>query len=395
MRFYCTYFDINFLSRGLVLLESLKQHECDFILYALCLDDETYAVVRRLRDPQFIPITLSEIETADPRLPVARANRSRIEYYFTLSPFLPLHLLRDHPDIPLITYVDADCCFYSSPQPVFDELADKSVLIVEHRYPSHEQYKSQYGRYNVGLLTFRNDQDGHSCLERWAGQCAAWCYDRLEEGKFADQKYLDEWPNVCRCVHVLQHKGVNLAPWNAANFKLSRRAGTLWVDEYPLIMYHFHGLRFVAPGKFCPTLDAAGLGPEHIQFLYMPYAQALVKSADRYDVPSGEYRRKPASGPSGDGDSMCVTIHTWPAPFWFAGLRWRVLQSRRSRQAVSQAKRRARQAALGDIIETFHARDWGACGKRLHEGVRQHPSLLLNNHVWNVFLRYVFLRPNK
>ena len=130
MRHYCTYFDINFLSRGLVLLESLKRHESDFILYALCLDDETYAVINRLNDPQFIPITLGEIEATDPRLPVARANRSRIEYFFTLSPFLPLRLLRTHPDIPLITYVDADCCFYSSPQSIFDEWANRSVLII-------------------------------------------------------------------------------------------------------------------------------------------------------------------------------------------------------------------------------------------------------------------------
>jgi hypothetical protein len=382
MRHYCTYFDLNFLSRGLLLLASLKRHEADFILYALCLDEEVHAVIQRLNDPRFIPLTLGELEAADARLPAARANRSRIEYFFTLSPFLPLYILRTHPHIPRITYVDADCRFYSSPQPIFDELADKSVLIIEHRFSPHEQERLKFGRYNVGLLTFRNDTDGLACLERWAGQCAAWCYDRMESGKFADQKYLDDWPTACRGVHVLQHKGVNLAPWNAANFKLSRRAGTLWVDDAPLVLYHFHGLCVVEREKFWPSIDYAGLGPEHIYYLYMPYVQALVNVSSEHKIPSGPYGRKRLSDTSGPTVSLRVTPWHWPMPFWLAGWRWYPLWAARRRQAV-----------LDDIIQAFHARDRKTCRARLRAGLLRHPRLLLNRHVWNVLFRCLQPRP--
>jgi hypothetical protein len=44
-------------------------------------------------------------------------------------------------------------------------------------------------------------------------------------------------------VIVLQHKGANLVPWNVANYKIRKNKGYVWVDEKPLIFFHFHGLK--------------------------------------------------------------------------------------------------------------------------------------------------------
>lgn len=291
MRHYCTLFDIHYAARALALASSLGRHDGDFVLHALCLDEASERLIRGLGDPRIAAIGLSELERGDPRLPVARANRGWVEYCFTLSPFLPLHLLRAHPEIPLVVFVDADCHFHASPRPIFDAFGDDSILVVEHRFAADRRSLLQFGRYNVGLLLFRNDTEGLACLRRWAGQCSDWCHDRVEEGRFADQRYLDDWPEAFRGVHVLGHVGVNLAPWNAGNYRLRRVRGRLWVDDSPLVMYHFHGLQFPEPGRYWPSSTVEGLGAEHIRWLYQPYVRGLARLAARHRIPIGRSLR--------------------------------------------------------------------------------------------------------
>ena len=376
MRTYCTYFDVRFLSRGLALLDSLKRHEGEFTLHALCLDAESHEAVVRLNDPRFVALALGELEAAEPRLAQARANRTLIEYYFTLSPFLPLHVLRANPGIPMVTYVDADCRFYASPQPIYDEWGEGSVLIIEHRFPEADMHKVKWGRYNVGLLAFRNDAAGRRCLERWAAQCLEWCHDRLEDGKFADQRYLDDWPTACAGVHVLRHKGVNLAPWNVSNYKLRRQGGMLRVDEVPLILYHFHALHLAENGEFWPSKDDRDLKAEHIRFLYVPYVQALLRAAARRHVPVGGSVRHAGLGPGASQKPLRASARPWPAQGWLAGFMWNRFRAKR-----------AAQGALRDLLRAFEARDRRACWTCLRRGLPRHPRLLANSHVWNVLFR--------
>ena len=67
----------------------------------------------------------------------------------------------------------------------------------------------------------------------WAERCLEWCFARSENGKFGDQKYLDDWPDrFPDLVHVLRREDAILAPWNARRFPYSKA-----------IAWHFHGLR--------------------------------------------------------------------------------------------------------------------------------------------------------
>lgn len=242
-RYFCTYFDSHYLLRGLILYRSLQQHVPAFTLWALCLDEVAFDALTRLSWPGLQPIRLADFESGDYELATAKNNRSRIEYYFTCTSSLPLYILRQQPQIEIITYLDADLRFYAQLTPIYEELGDNSVLIVSHRFPPELQERNQYGIYNVGWLTFRNDAIGHACLGWWRERCLEWCYDRVENGKFADQKYLDDWPKRFAGVCVLQHPGAGLAPWNWMNYSLQLINGQLIVDRQPLIFYHFHGLR--------------------------------------------------------------------------------------------------------------------------------------------------------
>lgn len=243
MYYFCTYFDRHYIEKGLALYYSLVRHCSPFQLWILCMDDVTYHILSEMRLPQVHLIPLTTFERDDPLLRQAKLNRSLIEYYFTCTPSLPIYVLDHASEVDVITYLDADLYFFSSIEPIYRELGDKSVLIVEHRFPSALKNREIFGIYNVGLLSFRRDGDGLACLHWWRGRCLDWCYDRVEPGRFADQKYLDDWPDRFSKTVVSRHKGVGLAPWNITNYKYSLSGKDFFVDDQPLIVYHFQGLR--------------------------------------------------------------------------------------------------------------------------------------------------------
>lgn len=247
MQNYCTYFDKNYLLRGLTPYRSLMNQNDDFTLFVLCLDDEVYLILNELDQPNIITIKLQKLEEYFPELLSARSNRSLIEYYFTLTPALPLYILDRNQDCEMITYLDADLFFYSGPTPIFDELGKNSILIIEYRFPEHLKCKERAGTYNVQFLSFRNDKKAKECLVWWKDQCLTWCYDRFEDGKFADQKYLDDWPGRFKNVVVLQHKGAGLSTWNWMRYEININGplDRASVDGQDLIFYHFHRLKLI------------------------------------------------------------------------------------------------------------------------------------------------------
>jgi len=277
MKYFCTYFDSHYLGRGLALYESLRRHCRAFRLWVLCMDDECHRRLAALALPGIEPIALADFERGDAELLRVKPNRSRIEYYFTCSPTLPLYVFRIAPEVDLVTYLDADLFFFGDPQPLHDELGDGSVGIIAHRFPPHLRGLEQHGVYNVGWLSFRRDEDGLACIEWWRDRCIEWCHDRCEEGRFADQKYLDCWPELFRGVRVLHHKGANLAPWNLVNYRLEVEGSTVHVDGEPLIFFHFHGLKQVAPGLWNPNLVPFGSWACTVvrRQIYGPYIRAL------------------------------------------------------------------------------------------------------------------------
>lgn len=296
---YCTYFDVNYLTRAIALYRSLRRHSAPFTLWALCLDDDAFRVLKALALDGVRPIRLTELEEADPDLAAVRETRTRVEYFFTCSPALPRYLLGTHPEIDLITYLDADLQFFSSTAPVFEAIRDGSVLIVPHRFPEHLKALEVYGVYNVGLLAFRNDVDGLRVLERWHTQCIAWCYDRVEDGRFADQKYLDAWPGQPGVV-VLRHPGANLAPWNVMAHTVDATGDPPTVDGRPLVFYHFQGVRQIGPGLWDIRVDRYGTINRRLRArLYGGYvrelqsAAALVRSRTREDPQRARSLREP------------------------------------------------------------------------------------------------------
>ena len=247
--YFCTLFDSGYLLKGLAMMRSLKQFCPEAKIFVLCMDRQCQDMLEDLDLPFVHCIPLEELE--DEELLNAKSDRGIAEYCWTLSPCLPWYVIQQHSEVNLITYLDADLFFYSDVQPLFDEIGNASIAIIEHRFSPRLRDREVNGRFCVEWVSFRRDREGLACLSRWRAQCIEWCYYRLEDGKMGDQKYLDEWPSLYNSCHILMHTGAGIAPWNYEKFSFSRNENSqITVEDSPLIFYHFHQFQLLDNGKF-------------------------------------------------------------------------------------------------------------------------------------------------
>lgn len=271
---FCTLFDQNYFTRGLALYHSLQAQADDFQLWILCMDDNVYTGLQKLDLDKVQLIRLTDLE--DPELLKIKPTRSAVEYCWTLTPSLPLYILTQHPELDHVTYLDADTYFYSSPQPIYDEWVNKSILIVSHNYAKRFEDRSKdSGIFNVELLIFRNDAAGLECLQWWRERCNEWCYFRFEDGKLGDQMYLDDWPERFNGVQVLQHLGGGVAPWNIERFHFSKQNLQVMIDSLPIIFFHYHAFKWYGADRYDPLIGYYYCPTQVRQLVYEPYLKAL------------------------------------------------------------------------------------------------------------------------
>ncbi len=294
---FCTYFDRGFLVHGLALASSLREHCPRHVLWVLCLDTYTEQALAPFASPQLRLISLSQLEDFDPELAGVRHQRKLIEYYFTLSPCWPRFLLQTNPQIERITYLDADLFFFKAPACIFEELGDASILISEHHFPRYLEHHLRFGRFNVGIQVFVNDAVGNACISHWRKQCLEWCQDCVEAGRYADQKYLDQWPGLYQSALVItQHRGVNLAPWNWVSSDVSWRQGHPEFNGNPLIVFHFARFRpIVGTSVFQSGQLEYGIMPWRLrQFVYGRYWRAIETARSELQRASPDYKFEPS-----------------------------------------------------------------------------------------------------
>ncbi len=288
-RDFVTLFDLNYLPRALVLYRSLVRSAGEFRLRVLCLDQETQIVLERLALPMVETIAVAELEAAHPELREVKPGRSPTEYAWTLTPASCLFALEREPALGEITYLDADLMFFSDPEPLFKELNGGSVLITRHDYAEEwEHLEALSGRYNVQFMVFRRDDRGLAALRWWHERCVEWCFRRHEDGKFGDQKYLDDWPERFEGIHVLEHPGGALAPWNVSRHEVTALGGSggIGVDGQGLVFFHYQGLhlQWTARGRLAWwTLYVPS--PTVARLLWQPYVRELERAvADAQEV---------------------------------------------------------------------------------------------------------------
>jgi hypothetical protein len=221
--------------------------------------------------PYVIVVTLTEFENNE--LLDVKKTRTRQEYCWTCTASLIYFLIKKY-NLDECTYLDADLLFFDDPKIILDEMKEDSVLLTKHLMADGSKKTEQVGRYCVQFMPFKNDVRGMTALSWWKDKTIEWCYARIENGKFGDQKYLDDWTERFSGVHVMEHIGGGVASWNMFRYRIENKNDKFYIGEknktrvYPLIFFHFHSTKiFNFGGKIISS--------------FWPYDYNLNKSAGK------------------------------------------------------------------------------------------------------------------
>lgn len=266
---FCTLFDSNYISKGLALYHSLQTCCEDFTLYVMAMDTACAEMLAQLQFPHIVTDSLDDNMSEE--LLTARNNRSRAEFCWTCGSYSTDFFIEKY-NLPEITYLDSDLMFFNSPKVLLDELRAKnaSVGLSPHFIPYNAS-----GKYCVQFCYFRNDASGRGALRWWKDECLEWCYSKMEDGKYGDQKYLDHMPAMFPNVCDIEHRGAGMAYWNEFSYRYSKD-GLLYKNEFfPYVFFHYSGFRLEAKDNTLYVQECYPVGESPRKFLVQPYVDLI------------------------------------------------------------------------------------------------------------------------
>ncbi len=254
MKYFCTLSDKNYLPLGLLLHKSLvKTTKDDFVLYYLCIDEETFGKLIDLKLDNIKPISLKFLLESNHDLSQYQ-QKERREFIWMLASYFSDYLLKNE-NIDHIMYIDSDIYFYDDIQILYDEIGNRSVGIIRHRHIS-ENANTIDGKYNVGVVYFKNDRIGKYCLDWWKDAVLNRKYQHL--ATCYDQKYLEGFLMMfSRGDICVADSFAHGAPWHHRLYDWSNLdSGTiLWEGKNQKFLFnHFSRISFdVVSDKYQPS----------------------------------------------------------------------------------------------------------------------------------------------
>ena len=248
-------------------------------LWVLCWDQRTYDVLSEAKLRNLHLVACDDFEARHPDYKAIRSSRKNYEYYWTCKARFIEDVLHHNPAMEQLAFFDADHYCFSDPSALFDEMGDVSILLIEHNFTRNRLRNcAAVGRFNAGLCVFRNDSIAHQALSDWGQQNKEWCKDYPDQGRFGDQKYLDDWPEKYGSVSLIHNPEVCVAPWNIGQISISQKHKILLINNTPLVFFHFHKFRSVNRRVCEPdTSMSYPFRQWQAALIFYAYAQAIEK----------------------------------------------------------------------------------------------------------------------
>lgn len=258
MKNFCTVCDSKFCDRVWALNQSLSRWSNDYTLNILCLDQKAKDLfdLKVEKNKNIRTFFIEDLKKEDPilnqssknepsyeALNVSKGDRDEavwLQFLWSLSSYFSWYCI-ENLECEDIMFIDADIFFFDDWREIYHNLENTSVGIVEHRCP----YSPANGKYNVGIVYFKNNFDGYKCLTWWKN-CLLFPDNEYYKthGMCGDQKYLELFEDLFDGVEVLDKYFAHLAPWNYAYHGYDGNGGAVWEGQYQKIMYcHFSNFK--------------------------------------------------------------------------------------------------------------------------------------------------------
>jgi hypothetical protein len=230
----------NYFAQALLLRRSFLAHHPDADFHIVLVDRRDEAFAARFPDAN---ITWAE----DIGLPDFAAHAMRFDV-IELSTNVKAHCLLQLLDrYQTAMYLDPDTYVFDVLDPVHQALAHANIVVTPatttpmldgHRPDDIEFLR--VGVFNLGFIAVRAGDEARRFLRWWSDRCLSDGFHDTPSGVFVDQKWIDLAPCYFDGCHVLKHPGVNMAPWNLHERRLSVVSGRYVVNgDHPLCLFHF------------------------------------------------------------------------------------------------------------------------------------------------------------
>lgn len=280
---YCSIYSEEYLYKGLLLYKSLEKHDKDFRLFLIFLSDNGKQIFESLDLRNAVCLSISDIEEYDADMLTAKETRNIKEYIWTAKASVMLYLLKHYEDLDHIIWLDGDTFFFSSPDPIYDEWGEDSILLTDEGFNGPYEYLSRkHGVYNTGLMGFKRDSESTKCLDYFRDKLLEWCYDRFEPGLWSDQMHVCDWPERFNNVRVIKNPGINLTPFklfriNVEEKGIVRSIGEdIFINDTKLVFYHYYGFGYFDDEQFDLCSYDMTFSDQAIRAIYYPYIDASI-----------------------------------------------------------------------------------------------------------------------
>jgi glycosyltransferase involved in cell wall biosynthesis len=235
----------NYVHYARVWAKSLATHHPDADAY-LYLADRSDGHI----DPAVEPFSVVEAsELCIPDFERFSFRYDIMEFNTAIKPYCFSDLMRR--DYQNVVYMDPDTRIYDQLDDVLSTLDGGATAVLtphalspnENRQPPNDFTFLRSGIYNLGFLALRKTAKVRELVEWWERRLVSYCVsNRLGDGLFVDQKWVDLWPAYCPGTVILHHPGYNVAYWNLDERELQVRDGRVTVNQMPLKFFHYSGI---------------------------------------------------------------------------------------------------------------------------------------------------------
>ena len=285
--------DYKYLPYGVALIESLqKTATVPWVLHYYCIDSESYSILERLKLPNVVAYSPDVLTRSPLILPgsleykLSVLKQKEFQYYCWSLASVFTRYIMTNVQCDSVTYIDSDIYFYKDIARLFQKFGDKHCGIFRHR---HFDMNKDYveGKYNVGVVYFRNSTLGKRLLNWWAEAVVNKSHPQY--ATCGDQKYLEFFPTVCSPSELYIDEGIGHgASWQWEIYDLSRLSDGIVIwngEEQELVFNHFSRFQYDLNAM---TFSSSWFKPEHIIWkvpvlkdLHTDYVHALKRAYEK------------------------------------------------------------------------------------------------------------------
>ena len=247
----------NYLAQAKILGDSLLQHNPEYkFIIGLCDEfskEIDYVQFDKFEIVPFIKIGISNFNEIVDKYDIIELNTS-------IKPSFFKYLIESHSTADKIIYFDPDIQIFNKFNTIESYLEKDDIIITPHILNSisiddlspSENLFLNYGLYNLGFIAINaKSMNAKGMLDWWEIKTLNIGFNRISEGLFVDQLWINLAPILFHKVKIAMDLGFNVAPWNLHERSEMEKINGEYVmkDNSKLVFFHFSSFNYKTPEK--------------------------------------------------------------------------------------------------------------------------------------------------